>query len=920
MQMKEDNTPTVTKRRRNPTPHQRLRLEKAKELKKAGALPKKKKKPDLIEEGGAVEESSKTASMAATDVPKLKKNVLSEPVKPPAKFRKRQVNKSWLPSHVWYAKRARMTEPMDPLWRFAIALSPTEKCYRITHRSGSVRGCVAWDTSYMSTICAEGPELSLLGFLRSVGVEEDMLTGKEGTKWRHGTRSWKGWIRERDNEKRWLAPVLVVWRACKEDASREGEDSEKKRSKPKRTMLLQTHPSGFLHVWNELVKVSKLQRPPVTIEDLRFEIGSIEIIGPAATEALVGVLHPILSNVISPERTAEPGAQPSLPTDVVQDSTKNEDCADRPQHGDTFLKLASLTNSASLPKGALLAFDITDPRLHHPPQTVKANPEHEHGMIPLLAQWPLDQRPSPSSLFLRQDRLKASRLPSQKNINRRKAAADPGEHPSPLKTDPAIPVMLLASRSPRIGGHANSMQGSWTLLLPWSCVLPVWYSLVHYPLASGNKPRFGGLEEMQEIALDRQTPWFPGDYPGTSAGWAWELREREKARQEWERKPKGKRCEWNSLPLGEGRKGEIGIGWGCDWERLFTGPPPPSGTNQSDKAAENTANVTERGTDAESSKNNQQQHPQIETSPQDSTDHSRPPPAPPLSIQHVPLPFPPSPQLPATALTPIHLTLLTAGHPTRNARIYRLPTTSPELLSRWAAQIPPSSSKSSTSSRRHPRHNENPGKKKQQQQQHPPRSDPGRHSPQQASTLPSTAPLPPSLPPSTTAPPTHDHHQRYIPLGESYDAQTPQYVKTARLAQSLLHPRPLPLPESTSASTSTSASASNHPPPPRPQEQQQQQSETLKPNHPSYPPCPDENDLIGFVTSANYTLATGTVTAVGNVAVARVLQQCGGSAAGDAAAGHEHGGHHTPAGSRGRICIVRNAGESIGRLARWRRA
>ena len=46
----------------------------------------------------------------------------------------------------------------------------------------------------------------------------------------------------------------------------------------------------------EILKVAKVQRPPAMVEDLRFEIGSIEVTGPGSTEALTGVLHPVQPN------------------------------------------------------------------------------------------------------------------------------------------------------------------------------------------------------------------------------------------------------------------------------------------------------------------------------------------------------------------------------------------------------------------------------------------------------------------------------------------------------------------------------------------------------------------------------------------------------------------------------------------------
>jgi hypothetical protein len=67
-----------------------------------------------------------------------------------------------------------------------------------------------------------------------------------------------------------------------------------------------------------------------------------------------------------------------------------------------------------------------------------------------------------------------------------------------------------------------------------------------------------------------------------------------------------------------------------------------------------------------------------------------------------------------------------------------------------------------------------------------------------------------------------------------------------------------------------------------------------------YPLVPDETDLIGFVTTGNYNLAEGVPTAVANLVVHKVGCKA------------EQG---VP--KEDRVCIVRQAGSTIGRLATW---
>ena len=75
-----------------------------------------------------------------------------------------------------------------------------------------------------------------------------------------------------------------------------------------------------------------------------------------------------------------------------------------------------------------------------------------------------------------------------------------------------------------------------------------------------------------------------------------------------------------------------------------------------------------------------------------------------------------------------------------------------------------------------------------------------------------------------------------------------------------------------------------------------------------HPACPGKEDLIGFVTTANYDLGLGKGGAVGSLLVSRVLEspvERGLGSGNGKVEGEE------------RLCVIRNAGESVGWLARW---
>ena len=755
-ELDQDNSTLVNKNKRKPRNSRgRIRAETAKKL---GILAVKKRATE--EKDG--EKKGPVGIVTRLPRPKIRLDKLNDPQKSKSKFRKRQIHKTWLPTHLWHAKRATLTEPTEPLWRFAIPLTSTEKSYRPTHRAGGARGAVAWDTSYMSTIGLEGSLNNLEKVLKALGVTEESLWQDRGHKWRSGKRTWSGWLsKEQEDRRSQIAPSTIIWCSSEEQLSLADSSSSKMSNL---RLFIRVHPSAFLETWTEVLRLSKMRRPVVHATDLRFEIGSIKITGPGSTEALLGILHPYSESI----------------------ETRND-------HGQTFRSLAGVTNPGALPLNALLSFPISDPRLRYPPcKATLPNPEDENAnfsLLQMLSVWPVDASSPSPALFDRDSRLNATRLPSQKAINRRKSLAKPGAFPDILETDPQIPIMLFTSRTAALA----SSQGLWTLLAPWKCILPIWYGLMHYPLSTGGNPRFGGIQELRQTHFEQRVPWFPADYPGTAAGFEWESEEIRKRKAAWERRPKGKRIEWDSLDLGAKRKGEVGRGWACDFEQLIGGLPLKD-VNKSPEMSKDPPKKL--NLDLHSSE---------------------------YPLRHVPAKafnlllstLETAALLPATNVATIRITLVTRGVASPCARIYRLPS--------------------------------------QQRSQCSSASTPATTMKDWLSLLP--------LAPGQRAPPKPNNATLgRIPLN------TPLPQRIRLLAQSLIQPPP---------------------------------SENAE----DYPLVPDEEDLIGFVTTGEFNLAEGKGVAIGSVVVSKAVE----ASKRDGRAGGKHG----------RLCIVRNAGEKIGRLASW---
>ncbi|KAK4187253.1 ribonucleases P/MRP protein subunit POP1 [Podospora australis] len=771
-EMMEDNTPTVESRKRRPrTTRARIRAETRKKLRFLAAKKQKKKLVTAGEKSAGDDSTTKTPVETRAPRPKIRRDTPNEPPKAQSKFRKRQMNKTWLPTHLWHAKRATMTEPTEPLWRFAIPLTPTAKCYRPTHRASGQQGVVVWDMSYMSTVALYGSAEGMERALRALGLSQDGLWGARGQKWRAGLRKWTGILsRQTKDSRRDIGPATIVWNPeppAGEDSMEAAGNAPKK---PQRQLFLRCHPSCFQELFNEMVRLAKLQKPQLHVEDLRFEIGSIELTGPGSTEALLGVLRPFYD---SPEMT---------------------EC-----HGSVFKRLAGVTNPATLPKDAILAFSANDPRLAYPPKRISIPGGSNQALMDTLTQWPVDETLKPFDIFSRHRRHQASLLASQKSINRRRGVNTPGESLPVSTVDPPIPVLLLASRSAADG----QAQGTWTMLAPWKCIQAIWYSLMHYPLNTGGNPRLGGLDEQRQIAFEHGTPWFPGDFLATDAGLNWELEQRAKRKRDWDRRPKGKRVEWKSLDLGAGRKGEIGDGLACDFEHLFgvskiNGPqaPAPSSISGATEAME--LDPPEQAENAGTQGLSHQTPTGLSAVRQISKASFN-------SLASSPAAGNP----PANSIVTVNVSFVSRGVAATCARIYRLPSRVPKVsLQSTQTEVPASM---------------------------PPPCTPGSLPADLRDQWLSKLPLK-----STT---TSNLNKRKAPQGAPrMPPGTDLETRKNLLAKSLPHTElPYPRPAANQVDVG------------------------------GHPLCPDEEDLIGFVTTGSFSLSEGKGSAIGSISAEKAL-------------------------------------------------
>lgn len=177
------------------------------------------------------------------------------------KFLRRQIDKTWLPTHLWQAKRTHMVKK----WGYSIAESPNQKCYRATHRVFSSSSAIAWDTSYYADIVLDGSFQNLKTIISKIfgigACSPSVIAGK---------KCWEGQlIIEADL----LGPAIVYW-AC--------SDFDNK-------VLIHIHPELFTSMYDHLCSLQS--DIAFNLHDCRTSLGSIDIKGSRSLFALWSILH-----------------------------------------------------------------------------------------------------------------------------------------------------------------------------------------------------------------------------------------------------------------------------------------------------------------------------------------------------------------------------------------------------------------------------------------------------------------------------------------------------------------------------------------------------------------------------------------------------------------------------------------------------
>lgn len=418
-------------------------------------------------------------------------------------FRKRQMGKMWLETHVWHAKRMHMTE----IWGHRLAERPTAKAFRASYRA-SQHGALVHDASYYQYFELEGPLGDLQAVLDTICDPAAISPGSK----RYSSGSREVTVDVYDPEATYprgrIGPATFIWRPeqLQEQAEPVASTSTSPPPPSRRTLLVRVHPAVARLAALAAEKVILDKRLGLSVALRRFdnEFLTFEITGQRATEVIKAVLKPTNA---TDTRTTE-----------------------------AWRKLDSHSGPAGVPTGMMFGVSVYDPRLSFPP---KLDKKGSSSMTPLT---PAPQVSACSSFWDPKHRasIRKPRYRKRDLDARRAENLIPGAPLTPLAQDDRIPILLSQRTVASASAGEKAIQG-WTLTVPAGWGMPFWSSLVY------STPRVGGLRERSQQYQEAQALRFPEDAVDTPGFIEHETRREADEKSYWDRRPPAKRPSYAKL-------------------------------------------------------------------------------------------------------------------------------------------------------------------------------------------------------------------------------------------------------------------------------------------------------------------------------------------------------------------------------------
>ncbi|CAG8717781.1 17880_t:CDS:10, partial [Cetraspora pellucida] len=299
-------------------------------------------------------------------------------------YKRRQGTKRWLETHIWHAKRMKMTE----LWGHKLAEYPNEKSIKSSYRA-SQHLSIIHDASYFGWIQISGSQSVIIKLLNNVTDPSLPSIGSE--RYLNGKRQCSTFLYHYlMYPTHIIAPVNLIWKPTSII------DTSAEDNKVTRHVLIWIHGCAFdeaFEALNMAIEKMKLQYE-ISISNLQDEFLMFELTGPRSTALLQEVLD--IADSASTYSASGSNIESSLDvsTSVNPDTEILEvkkACINSEAHK-AWTTLRDLRSSASLPPGVVLGLTVFDPRLRFPkkvpPRTSQISPSSSVALQNLLVNWP----------------------------------------------------------------------------------------------------------------------------------------------------------------------------------------------------------------------------------------------------------------------------------------------------------------------------------------------------------------------------------------------------------------------------------------------------------------------------------------------------------------------------------------------------
>eukprot|EP01117_Protostelium_nocturnum_P015477 TRINITY_DN6012_c0_g1_i1.p1 TRINITY_DN6012_c0_g1~~TRINITY_DN6012_c0_g1_i1.p1 ORF type:complete len:672 (+),score=252.23 TRINITY_DN6012_c0_g1_i1:25-2040(+) len=414
---------------------------------------------------------------------------------------RRQKSFKWIETHIWHAKRMKMTS----LWGFKIALHLRDKGSKMMYKQGGNQ-CIVHDLSYFECFQLSGTQESIVSFFST--LKDPSISNISNGLYLSGRREGQMFLYENSTFPFGaVAPVSFLWNSSNSCKSNES-----------RRLHIWIHPSFHSQVVKTLQSRKESFGSKIDIQELGDQLLRFRIMGPRS--------HSVLSQVLK--------FNESVVNSKVEEKRK------------LWNNLLHLRSTASISGGAVIGLDVADPRLSFPPKHWKKVKEEEFSSrspsVGNCLLWPTSA--SQSDIWDSQLRQNVERKIEQKKRGEKKEEKkeNVGE----------IPIVLIQQTSQLSRGFGSG----WDLILPKGWGMPFWMSFIYAGA------RACALLDVQTIDFEQGKLSTTVDYPDTLSGRTEEVREKKEKEERYAKIPPAKRVNYKKMgvknPFGPDWEGLFG--------------------------------------------------------------------------------------------------------------------------------------------------------------------------------------------------------------------------------------------------------------------------------------------------------------------------------------------------------------------------